>query len=106
MKIKHESESGSKYFQSLFEQKEMFIQSIRTQQHREVFVLPPDSDKVISLRTLDVPAPNVEQDELERIKAYLLAQDSQRVEDTQTVHSISDGGGEELALGRELHATP
>jgi hypothetical protein len=100
LKIKHESEGGSKYFQSLMEQKEMFIQSIRRQSHREIFVLPPDSDKVIPLKTLDVPSPQVEQYDLEQIKAHMLMQLGQRVDSVQTRYSNSQSGNGELALGR------
>ena len=105
MKVKDESESGTKYFQSLLEQKEMFIQSIRRQKHREIFVLPADSDKVVALRTIDVPEPSVKQDELEKIKAHLLKAYSLKVDTGQTVYSYSDAGNGDLSLGRVLNSS-
>ena len=42
--------------------------------------MPPDSDKVVSLKTLDVPSPKVEQDELERIKTHILKGNSKKVD--------------------------
>ena len=80
----------------------MFIQSIRRQSHREVFVLPPDSDEVIPLKTLDVPAPRVDQDDLERIKGHLLKQRGQKVGTALPVNSNSQGSNGDLSLGRVL----
>lgn len=72
-KTKHETESGTKYFESLLEQKELFIQQIRQQKHREIFVLPPDSDTVIPLKTIDVPKVDVHPSQLEEIKTQILS---------------------------------
>jgi hypothetical protein len=104
LKTKHETEQGSKYFESLMEQKEMFIQSIRRQSHREIFVLPPDSDKAVSLRTLDVPSPVVDQAELETIKASLLIKSALKVDTAQTVYSSAQSGDQDLSLGRVVDA--
>jgi hypothetical protein len=104
LKVKDESAGGSKYFESLLEQKEMFVQSIRRQGHREIFVLPPDSDKVIALKTIDVPSPKVEQDELERIKIHLLKQRCAKVDSSQTIYSSSQNGNSDPMLGRVIHA--
>ncbi len=101
LKTKHESESGSKYFQSLMEQKELFIQSIRKQSKREIFVLPPDSDEVVSLKTLDVPSPEITQTELEDIKSDLLSNYGQKVYTSQTIYS-STQRSKEPSLGRVL----
>ena len=79
LKTKHETESGGKYFESLMEQKELFVQSIRQQDHREIFVLPPGRDSIVALKTLDVPAPHVEHDALESIKSQLLAKSGARI---------------------------
>lgn len=102
LKVKDESSGGSKYFESLMEQKEMFVQSIRRQGHREIFVLPPDSDKVIGLRTLDVPSPKVEQEELERIKTHILKQKGLKVETSRTIYLNSQSVDRYPALGRIL----
>jgi hypothetical protein len=103
MKVKDESEGGSKYFQSLLEQKEMFIQSIRRQKHREIFVLPPDSDTVVALKTIDVPSPKVQQDELEQIKSTLLAKDNLKVDTSQTIYLHSEARNGDPSLGRVLY---
>lgn len=84
------------------EQKEMFVQSIRRQGHREIFVLPPDSDKVIGLRTLDVPSPKVEQEELERIKTHILKQKGLKVETSRTIYLSGQSMDRYPALGRVL----
>ncbi|HUV52080.1 MAG TPA: type IV secretion system DNA-binding domain-containing protein [Dehalococcoidia bacterium] len=77
-KIKHQvadsqaQERTHPYYENLMEQKEMFVQSIRRQARREVVVLPPESDRVISLRTLTVPAPDIKREGLEQLKVPLL----------------------------------
>jgi DNA helicase HerA-like ATPase len=67
------------YYESLLEQKEMFIQAIRTQKHREIFVLPPEGKQVVVLRTINVPNPNVHTDRLEALKADLLKRSGKTV---------------------------
>jgi len=106
LKVKDESSSGSKYFESLMEQKEMFIQSIRKQGHREIFVVLPDSDKVIGLRTLDVPSPKVEQDELERLKIHILKTKGFKIDTSRTIYLDSQSMNRYPALGRVLQTPP
>jgi hypothetical protein len=67
-------------YENLLEQKEMFVQAIRRQSQREIFVLPPDSDRVVALKTLTVPRSEVELDELEALKLRLLQQVGQPVD--------------------------
>ena len=73
-KIKHEApnEQSHPYYESLLEQKEMFVQAIRNQKRREVFILPPESNQVVALKTLTIPNPAVGREELEEIKVKLL----------------------------------
>ncbi len=66
------NENANPVYENLLEQKEMFVQTIRRQRHREIFVLPPESDQVVALKTLNVPRPAVNQDAFERIKMELL----------------------------------
>jgi hypothetical protein len=66
-------------FESLTEQKEMFIQSIHDQRRRQVLVLPPEGNQVISLRTIDVPNPKVEPEELDEVKATLISNVGKKV---------------------------
>ncbi len=106
LKVKDESSSGSKYFESIMEQKEIFIQSIRKQGHREIFVVLPDSDKVIGLRTLDVPSPKVEQDELERLKIHILKTKGFKIDTSQTIYLDSQSMNRYPALGRVLQTPP
>jgi hypothetical protein len=75
-KVKHEAptETSHPYYESLLEQKELFVQAIRTQKRRQIFVLPPESNQVIALRTLTVPKPDVSTQQLEALKATLLRQ--------------------------------
>jgi hypothetical protein len=75
-KVKHEAptEKSHPYYESLLEQKELFVQAIRTQKRRQIFVLPPESNQVIALRTLTVPKPDVGTQQLEALKAMLLRQ--------------------------------
>lgn len=73
-KLKNEgtAENNHPVYENLLEQKEMFVQTIRRQKHREIFVLPPESDEVIALKTLDVPRPEVDKREFESLKTKLL----------------------------------
>jgi hypothetical protein len=79
-RIKHEvadpaaQERTHPYYESLAEQKELFVQAIRQQKRQEVFVLPPESTKVVALRTLAVPDPVVSAADLEALKIALLKQ--------------------------------
>jgi hypothetical protein len=107
LKVKHEGVNGNPYFESLLEQKEMFIQSIRRQGHREIFVLPPESDQVISLTTLEVPQPQVPQPEFEALVNRLMRQRALPVNTHMTTNqhpllSNGHGGQNELSLGRVL----
>jgi hypothetical protein len=61
-------------FQSLAEQKELFVQAIKNQKQRELFLLPPNSNQVVSLRTVTVPRLALDPDDLERLKTWLLPQ--------------------------------
>lgn len=69
------------YFESLLEQKELFVQAIRRQRSREITLLPPESDQPIILRTLTVPAPVVEREELEAVKVLLLQKAGRSVQE-------------------------
>ena len=60
------------------------------------------SDKVIGLRTLDVPSPKVEQEELERIKTHILKQKGLKVETSRTIYLNSQSVDRYPALGRIL----
>lgn len=73
-KIKNEGTAENRHpiYENLLEQKEMFVQTIRRQKHREIFVLPPESDEVIALKTLHVPRPEVDKREFENLKTKLL----------------------------------
>jgi hypothetical protein len=77
-KVKHEvvdpdaQDRSHPYYESLLDQKELFVQSIRRQARREVVLLPPESDRVIELRTLTVPNPGAGTAELEKVKQKLL----------------------------------
>jgi hypothetical protein len=73
-KVKHEaaSEKAHPVYENWLEQKEMFVQAIRTQGHRQMLLLPPDSDQTIALRTMTVPTPYVPREQLEELKASLL----------------------------------
>lgn len=80
-KVKYDA-SDSKanpVYQNLLEQKEIFVQTIRRQKHREIFVLPPESDQVIALKTIDVPRPAVELFQLQDLKMKLLKNVGQSV---------------------------
>lgn len=67
------------YYESLFEQKELFVQAIRTQKRREVFVLPPESDQIVALRTLTVPRPEVDVEKVDQLKRKLLKKEGKPV---------------------------
>ena len=73
-KLKNEAtaENSHPIYENLLEQKEMFVQTIRRQKHREIFVLPPESDGVIALKTLPVPRPQVNKQEFKSLKMELL----------------------------------
>ncbi|MEJ2750685.1 MAG: hypothetical protein P8183_22680, partial [Anaerolineae bacterium] len=73
-KVKHEAanEKAHPVYENWLEQKEMFVQTIRTQGHRQMLLLPPDSDQTIALRTMTVPTPYVPREQLEELKASLL----------------------------------
>jgi hypothetical protein len=77
-KVKHEVDDpqaqsrSHPYYESFIEQKEIFFQAIRNQKRREMFVLAPESNRVIALRTLTVPQPEVSPEQLEKIKITLL----------------------------------
>ena len=43
------------YYESLMEQKELFVKAIRNQRRRNMFILPPESTQAITPRTLTVP---------------------------------------------------
>jgi hypothetical protein len=88
-KVKHEvSDPGAQerthpYFESLMEQRELFVQAIRRQGQREITLLPPDSDRVVSLRTLTVPSPTATPEQLEALKAALLERYGRSVSQAQ-----------------------
>jgi DNA helicase HerA-like ATPase len=77
-KIKHEvadpqaQDRTHPHFESLMEQKEMFVQSIHDQQRRQILVLPPEGNQLVTLRTLDVPNPIFSPEQLEEVKVALL----------------------------------
>jgi hypothetical protein len=89
-KIKHEvadpqaQDRTHPQFESLTEQKEMFVQSIHDQKRRQVLVLPPEGREVISLRTIDVPNPRVKPEELDEVKSKLISNVGKEV---QSSHS-------------------
>ena len=60
-RIKHPAghEKAHPLFESLLEQKELFVQRIRQLRNRQTLLLPPESDQPLSLRTLTVPNPQV-----------------------------------------------
>ena len=77
-KIKHEVDDPQAQgrthpqFESLIDQKEMFVQSIHDQDRRQILVLPPEGNQPISLRTIDVPNPSIKPDQLDELKIKLL----------------------------------
>jgi hypothetical protein len=76
------SQTGTRtQFQTLSEQKELFVQALRDQRKRQVFILPPGSNRPLALRTVTVPRPQVEPEDLEAIKEWLLVQYAEPVED-------------------------
>jgi hypothetical protein len=81
-KVKHEaaSEKAHPVYENWLEQKEMFVQSIRTQEHRKMLLLPPDSDQTIALRTMTVPTPKVFREQLEELKRNLLQRVGEKVQ--------------------------
>ena len=95
-KIKHEvpdpqaQERSHPYYESLSDQKEMFVQSIHDQKRRQVLVMPPEGNQVISLRTLDVPNPIMSPEKLDAVKVKLLRQVGKKV-----------GDGNSQELGRQ-----
>jgi hypothetical protein len=54
---------------------------LRDQRKRQVFILPPGSNRPLALRTVTVPRPQVEPEDLEAIKEWLLVQYAEPVED-------------------------
>ena len=80
-KVKHDApdSKANPIYENLLEQKEIFVQTIRRQKHREIFVLPPECDQMIALKTIDVPKPNVEQTQLQELKMKLLKKVGQSV---------------------------
>lgn len=50
----------------------MFVQSIHDQQRRQILVLPPEGNQLVTLRTLDVPNPMLNPEQLEEVKVALL----------------------------------
>lgn len=101
-KVKHEvsdpaaQERTHPHFESLMEQKELFVQAIRRQERREITLLPPESDQVISLRTLTVPSPAVAPEELEEVKVSLLQQTGKPVEAAVNDHNAAPELGSKL----------
>jgi hypothetical protein len=83
-KVKHEaaSEKSHPVYENWLEQKEMFVQAIRTQEHRKMLLLPPDSDQTISLRTMTIPTPHVPREQLEELKQNLLQRVGEKVQVT------------------------
>lgn len=79
-RIKHEvadpkaQERTHPHYESLIEQREIFIQAIRRQRRRDVLLTPPESDRTIRLRTLSVPKPSIDTAQLETLKVRLLCQ--------------------------------
>jgi hypothetical protein len=57
---------------SMTKQKQKFVEAIRNQHRREVFVTPPESNRVVALKTLTVPTPVVGIDDLEEVKIQQL----------------------------------
>jgi DNA helicase HerA-like ATPase len=84
-KIKHEvadpqaQDRTHPHFESLMEQKEMFVQSIHDQERRQILVLPPEGNQLVTLRTVDVPNPQIEPEELDEVKANLLKNVGKRI---------------------------
>jgi hypothetical protein len=93
-KIKHEvtdpqaQDRTHPHFESLMEQKEMFVQSIHNQGRRQILVLPPEGNRVISLRTLDVPTPKVDPLKLDEVKASLLSKIGKKIRRADSEVSI------------------
>jgi hypothetical protein len=94
-KIKHEvadpqaQDRTHPHFESLMEQKEMFVQSIHNQGRRQILVLPPEGNQVISLRTLDVPTPKVDPLKLDEVKAGLLSRIGKKIRSADFEESTS-----------------
>lgn len=94
-KVKHEvddpdaQERTHPYYESLMEQKELFVPAIRRQGQREITLLSPESDRVVSLRTRTVPSPAIRPEQLEAVKARLLEKEGRRLEDRSTPNSNS-----------------
>lgn len=91
-KVKHDApdSKANPIYENLLEQKEIFVQTIRRQKHREIFVLPPESDQVIALKTIDVPKPVVEQTQLQELKMKLLKKVGQSVHEAS--HANDENG--------------
>jgi len=76
--IKHEVEDlvaqqrTHPHFESILEQRELFMQRIRTQRRREILFSPPESQHLIRLRTLTVPQPIYSPTQLNNLKTALL----------------------------------
>jgi hypothetical protein len=85
-KIKHEvadpqaQARSHPMFENVLEQQEMFVQAIRKQAHREIFVLPPDSDQIVALKTQTIPQPDAGPADLETLKVRLLQRSGQPVD--------------------------
>ncbi|MCI0648014.1 MAG: hypothetical protein L0332_30805 [Chloroflexi bacterium] len=77
-KIKHEvadpqaQERTHPFYENLLEQREVFMQYIRSQQRRRVLLSPPESDRTIPLRTLTIPRPAFTPEQFEAVKVRLL----------------------------------
>jgi hypothetical protein len=86
-KIKHPAghEKAHPLFESLLDQKELFVQSIRRLRKRQTLVLPPESDKPIHLRTLTVPDPEATPEQLEEIKIWLLKKRGKKADTAVTM---------------------
>jgi hypothetical protein len=80
-RVKHPAghEKAHPLFESLMEQKELFVQRIRQLRNRQTLLLPPESDQPLSLRTLTVPNPEVTPQQLEEVKLWLLNSVGKRV---------------------------
>ncbi|MCA9875483.1 MAG: type IV secretion system DNA-binding domain-containing protein [Anaerolineales bacterium] len=87
-KVKHEAANDTAHpvYEHWLEQKEMFVQAIRTQEHRHMLLLPPDSDQTIALRTMTVPTPQIPREQLEKLKTSLL----QRIGEKVKASSVPD----------------
>lgn len=83
--IKHEVEDPiaqqrtHPHFESILEQRELFMQRIRTQRRREILLSPPESQHIIRLRTLTIPQPPYSPTQLDDLKTDLLAANGQKV---------------------------